>query len=115
MKTKKKHKQEVYTEPEKAPIPTIPNGILKAFLDRHVTVEDSVDVTQVTDGVLWEKGGIERYRVNVWMKQEIEGQFCNNYYIGYSWFMQFNRKEQTLTDKTTGQTNQEDKKYSKIF
>ena len=115
MKTKKKQKQEVYQEPTKAPSPTIPNGILKTFLDRHVTLADAVDITQVTDGFLWEKGGIERYRVNVWMKQEVEGQFCNNNYIGYSWFMHFNREKEILTDKTTGQTNENDKKYSKIF
>ena len=116
MRTKPKHKKPVeeYVEPAKAPSPTIPNDILKAFLDRHVTLGDAVNVTQVTDSFLWEKGGIERYRVNVWMKKEIEGAFCHRNYIGYSWFLEFNRKKQTLTDKTTGRVKEDKKEKSKL-
>ena len=111
MRTKSKRKKPVeeYVEPAKAPSPTIPNDILKAFLDRHVTVADTVNITQVTDGFLWEKGGIERYRVNVWMRRDVEGQYCHDNYIGYSWFLQFNREDQTLTDKTTGQVEEDNK------
>jgi len=116
MRTKPKHKNPVeeYVEPAKAPSPTIPNDILKAFLDRHVTLGDAVNVTQVTDSFLWEKGGIERYRVNVWMKRDVEGQYCHHNYIGYSWFLEFNRKEQTLTDKTTGRVEEDKKEKSKL-
>lgn len=97
--------QEEYVEPAKSLKPTIPNDILKAFLDRHVTVSDTVNITQVTDGFLWVKGGIERYRVNVWMKQDVEDQFCHNNYIGYTWFLKFDRKRQTLTDNNIGKVS----------
>jgi hypothetical protein len=113
--TKRKKKvQEEYIEPIAPPKPTIPNDILKAFLDRHVTVGDAVNITQVTDGFLWEKGGIERYRVNVWMKEEIEGAFCHRNYIGYTWFLHYNREEQTITDKTTGRVEEDKKEKSKL-
>ena len=113
-KSKRKKKVEEYVEPVKAPDPTIPNDILKAFLDRHVTVADTVNITQVTDGFLWEKGGIERYRVNVWMKRDVEGQYCHDNYIGYTWFLHYNREDQTLTDKTTGRVEEDKKEKSKL-
>ena len=114
MKTKKKQKQEVYSEPQKAPSPTIPNDVLKVFLDRNLTVADAVNITQVKDSFLWQKGDIERYRVNVWMKRAVEGQYYNDNYIGYSWFLHFNRKSQTLTDKTTGQVEEDEKSSKKL-
>jgi len=113
--TKRKKKvQEEYIEPKAPPKPTIPNDILKTFLDRHVTVSDTVNITQVTDGFLWEKGGIERYRVNVWMKRDVEGQYCHDNYIGYTWFLQFDRDSETLTDKTTGRVEEDKKEKSKL-
>jgi len=113
-KSKRKKRVEEYIESKAPPKPTIPNDILKAFLDSHVTLGDAVNITQITDSFLWEKGGIERYRVNVWMKKEIEGAFCHRNYIGYSWFLEFNRKKQTLTDKTTGRVKEDKKEKSKL-
>lgn len=104
---KKKNAREEYIEPKKPHKPTIANDILKAFLDRHVNVGDAANITQITDGFLWEKGGVERYRVNVWMKEEVDGQFCSKNYIGYSWFLHYNREEQTITDKTTGRVKED--------
>jgi hypothetical protein len=113
--TKRKKKvQEEYVEPKAPPKPTIPNDILKAFLDRHVATGDAVNITQVTDSFLWEKGGTERYRVNVWMKEEIEGAFCHRNYIGYTWFLQLDRDSETLTDKTTGRVKEDKKEKSKL-
>lgn len=104
---RKKKAQEEYVEQKAPPKPTIPNDILKAFLDRHVTISDAVNITQVSDGFLWEKGGIERYRVDVWMKRDVEGQYCHDNYIGYTWFLHYNRQDQTLTDKTTGRVEED--------
>ena len=104
---RKKKAQEEYVEQKAPPKPNIPNDILKAFLDRHVTISDAVNITQVSDGFLWEKGGIERYRVDVWMKRDVEGQYCHDNYIGYTWFLHYNRQDQTLTDKTTGRVEED--------
>lgn len=82
------------------PKPTIPNELLKAFLEERITTEDAVKVTQVVDGFLWEKGDIQRYRINVWMKEPVEGMFCDRNYIGESWFVHYDKKNKTLTDKT---------------
>ena len=112
-KTKKKKVQE-YKEPPKPPSPTIPNDILKAFLDRHVKTGDASNITQITDGFLWKVEGVERYRVNVWMKRDVEGQYCHDNYIGYTWFLHYNRADQTLTDKTTGRVKEDKKEKSKL-
>tara|TARA_R100000742_G_C4250262_1_gene68658 strand:+ start:65 stop:415 length:351 start_codon:yes stop_codon:yes gene_type:complete len=109
-KTKKKKAQE-YKEPPSPPKPTIPNDILKAFLDRHIKTEDAGKVSQVSDGFLWKKGNLERYRINVWIKQFVEGQYCANYSIDYSWFVHFDRDSQTLTDKTIAPKPQKEKVF----
>ena len=113
-KSKSKKPEEQYVEPEKAPDPTIPNKILKEFLDRHVSVGDAVNVTKIKDGFLWQKGDIERYRVNVWMRRDVEGQYCHDNYIGYSWFLHFNRKDEVLTDKTLGEVVENKNKVKKL-
>jgi hypothetical protein len=114
MRTKSKRKKPVeeYVEPAKAPNPTIPNELLKAFLDERISLADATKVTQVVDGFLWEKDNVQRYRVNVWMSEPVEGMFCDRNYIGGSWFVHYNTKTKILTDKTTGQV-EEDKKSSK--
>jgi hypothetical protein len=97
-KTKKTKKQK--PKAPEAPKPTIPNEILKAFLDERVTSEDSVNVTQVTDKYLWESKDLQRYRVNVWMREEVENMYCDKHYIGYSWFLHYEPSTKTIIDKT---------------
>ena len=100
MKTKtKKKKAQQYKEPPSPPKPTIPNDILKAFLDRHIKTEDAGKVSQVSDGFLWKEGNLERYRINVWIKEFVEGQYCANYSIDYSWFVHFDRDSQKFIRK----------------
>lgn len=116
MRTKaEKNTQKHNVKPKKPHKPTIPNDILKVFLDRNVTREDVKNITQVKDEFLWEKNGVERYRVNIWMEKRIEGAFCNRIYIGYTWFLHYNRKEQTIADKTLGRVESEEiSKKSKV-
>ena len=113
-KTKAKPKKEhQHAEAPQSPKPTIPNEILKAFLDEKIATEDLPNITQVRDGFVWEKGGIERYRINAWMKRDVEGQYCHDNYIGYSWFVHYDLQTKTITDKTTGLVKEHNKKESK--
>jgi len=106
---KKAKSQEPVAPPEKKP--TIPNEILKVFLDEHIKLEDVKKINKVVDGFLWERGGIQRYRINVWMKEPVEGMFCDRHWIGYSWFVQYNIENKTLTDKTIEPKPQEKKAF----
>ena len=47
---KKVNQQEPVATPKKKP--SIPNDILKSFLDEHITLEDAAKVNQVVDGFL---------------------------------------------------------------
>lgn len=114
MKTRGKRQEDKYVEPPEPPRPTLPNDILKAFLDRHIKVEDAPNITQISDAFLWAQGGLERYRVNVWMKEDIEGQYVSRNYIGYTWFLHFDRDTDTLTDKTLGRVKEDTKKSKKL-
>jgi hypothetical protein len=113
-KTRTRQKAQEYVEPPEPPKPTLPNDILKAFLDRHIKIEDVPNITQVSDTFLWERGSLERYRVNVWMKENLEGQYVNRNYIGYTWFLHFDRDTDTLTDKTIGRVKEDKKKTKKL-
>ena len=91
---------------EKAPVhvkekkPTIPNDILKVFLDRNINKEDNKKINMVVDAFLWQLGNIQRYRINVWMKEPVDGMFCERHWIGYSWFVHYDVTNKTLTDKS---------------
>ncbi|MHA2384459.1 MAG: hypothetical protein ACXACT_17955 [Candidatus Thorarchaeota archaeon] len=114
MKTKKKKPEPVYQEPPREPDPTIPNQILKAFLDSRIEVDEALDVTQIKDGFLWQKGNIQRYRIDVWMSEEIPHHFCRRHFIGYSWFVHYDVKSKTITDKTLGEVVENKNKVKKL-
>ncbi len=101
MATKKQKKVE-QQEPVEAPKkkPTIPNEILKQYLDERIELGDVRKINKVVDGFLWEKGDIQRYRINVWMKEPIEGMFCDRHWIGYSWFVHYYKNTEVIEDKT---------------
>ena len=89
--------------------PTIPNDILKIFLERNINKEDSKKINKVVDGFLWKKGNIQRYRIDVWMKEPIAHMFCERHWIGYSWFVHYDTANKTLTNKTIAPKSQKEK------
>lgn len=106
-----KDNKEMSKETEKEIKPKIPVDILNEFVARNVSSEDKRSGYKIKSHFLWENGDIERYRINIWMVKDVEGQFCNRNYIAYSWFTHFHRREKTLIDKTIIQEKDDGKKH----
>ena len=51
-------------------------------------------------GFLWEKGKIQRYRINVWQTTYQDGRFCPDTKIIHSYFVFYYPDEQMIVDKT---------------
>ena len=112
--TKRKPKPTVAPKPIRAEPkkPEIPDKILKAFLEEKCKLSTLKDISKVRGGFLWEKGGIQRYRINVWQTTYEMGEFCPNTKIIHSWFVYYYIDEQEIVDKTTETTAE---KKGKIF
>lgn len=95
------------------PVPNskdIPEEILMDFLEDKVKVSQVKNITQIKAVYLWELGNIQRYRINIWVKEQLDGAFCHRHYIGKnSWFVQYHVKEQMIIDKTVAPKEKENK------
>lgn len=80
--------------------PRIPTDILDTFLIDKIKDEDKKKIVKVSDHFLWKGNDVDRYRINVWMQESIEGYYCNRNYIGYSWFVHYYTATKTIIDKT---------------
>ncbi len=88
----------------------IPEEILMDFLEDKVKLSQVKDITQIKASYLWESGDIQRYRVNIWVKEQLDGAFCHRHYIGKnSWFVHYHVKEQMIIDKTVAPKEKENK------
>jgi len=96
-------KPQKHTVKSKADKPVIPSDILLHFLENSMKLKDVSNVVQIKDEFLWGLGDYERHRVNVYIREYIDGDFCHRNLIGeYSWFLHYNRQENTIQDKTVG-------------
>ena len=103
MKTQRRPKTKpVAPKPIEAKVnkPEIPNKILKDFLEEKCKLSTLKDISMIRAGFLWEKGKIERYRINVWQTTYEMGQFCPNTKIIHSYFVFYYPDEQMIVDKT---------------
>ena len=100
--TKRKPKLPVQPKPIKAEPkkPEIPDKILKDFLEEQCKLSTLKHISKIRAGFLWDKGGVERYRINVWQTTYEMGEFCPNTKIIHSWFVFYYRGEQMIVDKT---------------
>ncbi len=101
MRTKSKPmtKPPKLAEPPKSK-PQIPDNILKDFLEEKCKLSTLKDISMIRAGFLWEKGKIERYRINVWRTTYEMGEFCPNTKIIHSYFVFYYPDEQMIVDKT---------------
>jgi len=84
---------------------TIPNEVLFDFLKDKIELKDVKKISIVRDSYLWTDGDIERHRLDLFEKYEIEGEgeFCwTNRIAERSWFLHYNKEDKTVADKTTG-------------
>lgn len=83
----------------------IEKKILLKFLNETIDIDKSVSITKVRDTFLWADGDIERHRIDIFEKYEVEGEgeFCWTNRIGErSFFLQYNKEEKTISDRTVG-------------
>ena len=87
---------------KKEPVkPTIPEDQVKEFLDGKLKLTSATRVTDVEAGFLWDRGGLERYRINVWCEmRDNPDSFCKQVFIAESYFVCYDRKGGTITDRT---------------
>jgi len=90
--------------------PEIPKEILKEFLEEQCKISTLKDIADVRAEFLWDKGGIQRYRINVWQSTYKDGNFCPSTSIPYSWFVHYYTDEQMIVDKTTEPKPQKEKR-----
>jgi len=102
VRTKNKKKKSVTPEPVEAKVskPQIPDKILKDFLEEKCNFSKLKDISKTSAGFLWERGNIQRYRINVWQTTYEMGQFCPNTKIIHSYFVFYYADEQMIVDKT---------------
>lgn len=89
----------------------IPEKQLLSWIDDNVDTS-GVEIIKVRDHYLWSRGDVERHRVDVFEKYEVEGEgeFCWTNRIGErSYFLHYHKAEKTITDKTTGRVESNNK------
>jgi hypothetical protein len=80
--------------------PEIPKKILKDFLEEKCNFSELKNISKMRAGFLWQKGNIERYRINVWQTTYELGEICPNTKIIHSWFVFYYPDELMIVDKT---------------
>lgn len=94
----------------------IPEDELLFWLETNCDVTGA-NIVKVRDHFMWDKGGIERHRVDVFEKYEIEGEgeFCwTNRISERSYFLHYNREAKTITDQTTGRVEKKETHKKKL-
>jgi hypothetical protein len=81
--------------------PKIPDKTLKDFLEEEINISKLEDISKIRAAFLWEVGGIERYRINIWHKVYKEGNLYPSTKIIHSFFVYYYREKAKLVDKTT--------------
>ena len=80
----------------------ISSDILNEFVESSVNYKEIGKVVEIRDHFLWERDGLERHRINVWMEEYIEAWDLIVKKIGHSFFVSFDRAEKRLNNKTVG-------------
>jgi hypothetical protein len=87
----------------------IPEDEILFWIENNVDTK-GVEIVKVRDSYLWTKGDIERHRLDLFEKYEIEGEgeFCWTHRIAdRAFFLHYDRSNNTITDKTTGRVEKE--------
>ena len=95
----------------------IPEDELIFWIEQNVDIPAGTNIVKIRDGYLWSKGDVERHRLDIFEKYEIEGEgeFCwTNRIAERSYFLHYNKEQKTITDKTLGRVEQKDSKKNKL-
>lgn len=94
----------------------IPEDTLMDWIDQNVDTS-GVNITKVRDHYMWTQGDIERHRLDVFEKYQVEGEgeFCwTNRISERSFFLHYDRSNDKITDKTTGRVEEENPKVGTL-
>ena len=113
-KKKKKEIDPSWNIPTKKPEvkikpPSIPKKVLDDFLQEKVKIKKMRNVSMIEDGFLWTANNTQRFRINVWVAEEIENHYCLKNYIKHSFFVHYDKVTETITDKTVVAKPEKDK------
>ena len=78
----------------------IPKDILDKFIGSRIVAGERDKIIKFGEHFLYSSGESETYRVNLWMRESVSGNFCDKIYIGYTWFLEFNKADKKIVDKT---------------
>lgn len=90
----------------------IPEDELMFWVEHNVNT-DGANIVKIRDHFLWARGDVERHRVDIFEKYEIEGEgeFCWTNKVGErSYFLHYHKAEKTITDRTLGRAEKKDKR-----
>lgn len=77
--------------------PVLPSEVMENFLNDKIKLDMLSNVFMVKSHFLWDSSdGIERYRINVWMEEDVEGLNFGRNYIGHSFFVKYNVKKNKI-------------------
>ncbi len=99
-KTSKKTKKKKVSKAKNA---KIPSDLVNKFLEGKIKASDTPRVRDIKQTNLWDN----RYRINVWLEQLDEGQYCPRIWIEYSYFVHF--VDNKIIDKTIPPKPKEEK------
>jgi|TARA_B100002019_G_scaffold134778_1_gene116053 hypothetical protein len=91
----------------------IPANELLSWVEENVDT-DGANIIKIRDHYLWSRGDVERHRVDVFERYEVEGEgeFCWTNKVGErSYFLHYHKAEKTITDRTTGRYVEKDKGF----
>jgi len=81
--------------------PTIDAQTMKSFLEDDLTLDEAVKVKNVEQCFLWDREGLERYRINIWMTKKYDGDLIvEQSYIGKSYFLHYDSTTGEIENKT---------------
>jgi len=97
-KTKRRPRRK--KEEARKPDPKILPDVLNRFLQDKIQLKTIRNILMVNDNFLWKQGDVMRYRINVWVQDRIDGQYCPKTYIAHSFFVHYHHKDKKIVDKT---------------
>jgi hypothetical protein len=101
MQTKTKApKTEKISKQKKEVKPSIPKTVLQEFLESKIKLSQVKNIKEIKCGFLWDRDGLQRYRINIWQEEHKDGQYCSRFYIGHSWFVHYCTRTKEIVDKT---------------
>lgn len=83
--------------------PSIPKKKLDEFINGKM-LKDSAYFTRVDCHFLWESGGVERFRINIWVEKDVKGAVYPQNYIEHSFFVHYDGMTGEINDKTVTKT-----------